>query len=138
MKLVRILILAVVMIVAQSIPAAAYDSAAFLRDCTQAVSQYDEPAKKAEASDVLAAERCRSFALGGFSVLNSLTINKVEARLICAPASVKQEQVVRVVSKWLKANPEKLHMKAEYAVVMSLREAFPCQKKGKESKSPLF
>lgn len=52
--------------------------------------------------------------------------------LVCAPANVKQEQVVRIVAKWLKDNPSKLHLAAEYAASVSLREAFPCAK----NKSP--
>lgn len=109
-----------------------YEASALLQDCTLAIKQYDGGVGKAVPADdgAVAAERCRSFSLGVFSVLRSLQVNK-ESFLVCAPANVKLEQVVRVVTKWLGDNPSKLHLSAEYAASVSLREAFPCQKKSK-------
>lgn len=110
----------------------AYDGAGLLQDCKLAMKQYETPAKKAEiASDeAVAAERCRSFLWGSFTVLRSVQINK-DTRLACVPATVKHEQVVRIVTKWLGDNPSRLHLPAEYATVISLREAFPCPKKNR-------
>lgn len=37
------------------------------------------------------------------------------------------EQSIRVILKWLKANPEKLHLRGDMLVLMALRDAFPCR-----------
>jgi hypothetical protein len=125
------LFLAVLLSASQADRCWSYDGAALSQDCTLAVKQYDATVKKAEPSEEsLASERCRSFTLGVFSIMRNLQVNK-ESFLVCAPANVKQEQVVRIVAKWLKDNPSKLHLAAEYAASVSLREAFPCAKKTK-------
>ena len=112
-----------------AVPGWGYDGTALLQDCTMAVRQYETPNKKTEFSaETMAAERCRSFAWGAFAVLRSLQFSTDKMRLICAPATVKQEQVVRIMAKWLGDNPARLHLAAEYAAVISLRETFPCPK----------
>jgi hypothetical protein len=132
--MIRLIIAVFAMLVTMGLlpyPCWSYDGAALSLDCALAVKQYDAGAKKAEPSEEgLAAERCRSFILGVFSVLQSLQVNK-ESFVLCAPANVHQEQTVRIVAKWLKDNPSKLHLSAQHAASVSLREAFPCQKKGK-------
>lgn len=124
---------------AQSGTVLCYDSAALMQDCTTAIQQYDTQTKKQVLPEEdKGAERCRSFILGAFSVLNSLQMNKEGAHLICAPNGVKQEQLVRIVKKWLTDNPAKLHLQAGIPTVLSLREAFPCANKGGKKISPVF
>jgi len=43
------------------------------------------------------------------------------------PEATNMEQAARIVVKWLKANPEKLHAAAALCVVLALSEAFPCK-----------
>lgn len=131
MRRLLINVCALVMILIQPFSGWSYDGAALSQDCMQAVKQYDAGVKKVEPSEEsLAAERCKSYTFGAFSVLRSLRVNK-QSLLLCAPATVQQEQVVRIVAKWLKDNPSKLHLSAEYAASVSLRDAFPCPKKAK-------
>lgn len=50
----------------------------------------------------------------------------------CIPMSVSNAQVVRVVLKYLDANPENLHHDATASVLLSLISAYPCtESKGK-------
>ena len=46
---------------------------------------------------------------------------------ICFPedGSVKLGQSARIVVKWLKENPDKLHWRGETVVLLALRQAFP-------------
>jgi len=44
----------------------------------------------------------------------------------CAPANATIEQLVRVVTKWMKEHPESLHLNAGVISYTALRAAFPC------------
>jgi hypothetical protein len=46
--------------------------------------------------------------------------------LFCIPEKATVSQLIQVVSKYLKENPEKLHLDASYLIIHALREAFPC------------
>ena len=46
----------------------------------------------------------------------------------CAPSHLKSAQIVKVVSKYLNNNPEKLHLNAAQLVIEALIGAFPCKK----------
>jgi len=50
--------------------------------------------------------------------------------IYCEPtATGNYDQLQRVVVKWLKNNPERLHMDARVLVTRGLIEAFPCPEK---------
>jgi hypothetical protein len=66
------------------------------------------------------AEQCHGFASG-----ISTSFNRV---LWCIPDDVELGQIILVVTKHLKENPEKLHGLAAALVVAALREAWPCPK----------
>lgn len=46
---------------------------------------------------------------------------------VCVPKSVPTGQVIRVLVKYLKENPEQLHYPADVLTIGALRRAFPCQ-----------
>jgi hypothetical protein len=46
---------------------------------------------------------------------------------ICIPEGVSSGQTVRIVVKWLRENPDKLHMPASVLAVAAIRNAFPCK-----------
>jgi hypothetical protein len=110
--------------------AAGYDGTALLQDCSAAVSEYTA-APGSPKNESIPAVRCTSFTWGAFTVLRSVQVGKSATRLLCAPATVKEEQVVRIVKKWLEEHPARLHLPAELTVTVSLREAFPCPKQQK-------
>jgi Rap1a immunity proteins len=45
----------------------------------------------------------------------------------CPPSNVSTEQAVRVVVKYLRDNPERLHMPAAVLVTDAIRRSFPCK-----------
>jgi hypothetical protein len=45
----------------------------------------------------------------------------------CIPDTVNQEQLARVVVKWLRNNPERLHEPASYLTSEALHAAFSCK-----------
>jgi hypothetical protein len=49
---------------------------------------------------------------------------------ICAPAESVAGQWERVVKKWLKEHPERLHEPAIILIVDAMRETFPCKDGG--------
>ena len=49
------------------------------------------------------------------------------AEPFCNPPSIKSNELVGVVTTYLHAHPEKLHMQAGKLVVEAFTEAFPCE-----------
>jgi hypothetical protein len=49
------------------------------------------------------------------------------AEPFCNPPSIKSNELVGVVTRYLNAHPEKLHMEAGRLVVDAFTEAFPCE-----------
>ncbi len=47
----------------------------------------------------------------------------------CPPTNVTNGQIYKIVAKYLKNNPDKLHLLADILVVNALRDVFPCKKK---------
>ena len=60
---------------------------------------------------------------------DGLTFVPPSRRWICLPGGVANEQVVRVVQKYLKENPETLHYLAQGQINNALVRAFPCKDK---------
>ncbi|AFY20781.1 Rap1a/Tai family immunity protein [Pseudomonas sp. UW4] len=46
---------------------------------------------------------------------------------ICVPGGVSNGQMVRVLVKYLEANPEKLHINATALTIFATQQAFPCK-----------
>ena len=53
--------------------------------------------------------------------------------LWCSSSSVTVGQIVKVVSKYLENNPEKLHLSASSLIRAALMQAFPCENHSKRS-----
>jgi hypothetical protein len=47
--------------------------------------------------------------------------------LFCGPGGATYGQSERIIVKWLKNNPERLHVRAKVVATRALMEAFPCQ-----------
>jgi uncharacterized protein YoaH (UPF0181 family) len=59
---------------------------------------------------------------------NDKSGSKGVIRHICVPDGVSTGQAVRIVVKWLRNNPERLHYPASVLALAGLRDAFPCSK----------
>ena len=65
--------------------------------------------------------------LAGFNEAAVLIGTGTSQKIYCLPsAGIENEQLVRVVKKYLDEHPEDLHRSARIAVLLALSEAFPC------------
>lgn len=112
---------------------AAEDGNSLLRECQAAVKSFD--GEKLDIRDSLNAAYCVAY-VSGILDLDAmwLAYDKKDAPKniplhVCTPEGegLESGQSVRIIVKWLKANPEKLHWRGETVVVMALRQAFPCK-----------
>ena len=55
------------------------------------------------------------------------TVESLPADMFCLPKDISTAQVIRDVTQYLEDNRENHHDLAAYLVLLSLREAYPCQ-----------
>ena len=71
---------------------------------------------------------CISYISGAHDMLRMLS-DGFKANLICTPKDgLSNDQLVRVVVKWIEKNPERMHESARMAILSAIGEAFPCTK----------
>lgn len=84
------------------------------------------------AKDEVQAALGKLYCIGYISGLidgHQITSNilKPEKKFLCLPKDgISNDQAVRIVVKWLNEHPEELHQTARVAVLVALRNAFPC------------
>ena len=61
---------------------------------------------------------CYGFVFGVFDVIQGVEV--------CEPDDVTGGQLIGIVRKYLKENPENLHLNAAFLVTLALSEVFPC------------
>ena len=66
------------------------------------------------------------FCHGYIAGVGSMLTWASERNRICIPDGVTGGQVVSIVRKYLKENPESLHESGDLLVTIALRKAFPC------------
>ena len=89
-----------------------------------AVSGDTSPATpKSEADRVT----CSTFLDAVFQTHNVYSSVLHVERQYCTPDNVTKGQVILVLSKWAKENPEKLHWDGAAVLLLALKGAFPCQ-----------
>ena len=69
---------------------------------------------------------CNAYIMGVSDTQDSMA----KTKLICLPVEVTSGQLGRIVLKFLKDRPEKLHHAAHGEVILALWKAFPCRKDG--------
>ena len=63
----------------------------------------------------------------GFLVYGELLSVPRKDRMACVPRGVTTIQIVRVIQKYLAADPEKAHRATRYIASVALARAFPCK-----------
>ena len=58
--------------------------------------------------------------------VNGVSNLAVTAALVCPPGGVTEEQLVNIVRKSMKENPEMLHLNAVGLVTFAISKVFPC------------
>ena len=67
--------------------------------------------------------------LAGFNEANIITHYETQRPPYCPPAEgIQNEQLIRIVYKYLRGHPKDLHQSARLCVLLALRNAFPCKK----------
>lgn len=109
------------------------DGNSLLRECRAAVRALD--GEKLDINESTEAGLCMGY-IAGVADLDAVwrsESKKGEFKNfplhICLPegGEVKLGQSARIVLKWLKDNPEKLHYRGDLAVLLALDQAFPCK-----------
>jgi hypothetical protein len=106
------------------------DGTTLLSKCTLAVRAFD--GEKLSSSDAVEGEFCVGYVLGvhdmDFTVQMLEEHEKVSLmKHACSPSNASTGQAVRVVVKYLRDNPERLHMPASVLITDAVRSAFPCK-----------
>ncbi len=60
-------------------------------------------------------------------VSKALNLKQVGIENVCVPDEVTVGQITKVVVKYLKDHPEKLHLGAGLLTMTALKDAFPCK-----------
>lgn len=103
----------------------------FIRDCSDVDAQRGELTDRALANIAT----CTGYLMGlndGIGVMVAVANQSNKAVLkspFCLPDSVTLGQQVRVVLKYIRANPGKAHMDTSVLATKALKEAFPCSSK---------
>lgn len=74
--------------------------------------------KRTEYKDYLLTGFCQGIAVGVFDSRKTLSF--------CPPSKIQLGQLIKVVSKYLDNNPDKLHLQASVLAELSFIEAWPC------------
>ncbi|MBI3663395.1 MAG: hypothetical protein HY234_10145 [Acidobacteria bacterium] len=73
---------------------------------------------------------CQSYIIGfieGYTLAKSMGESKTLKPSYCpSPTGTDTSQAVRIVTKWLSDNPDKLHIRADMLVLAAMSKAFPC------------
>ncbi|WP_369882181.1 Rap1a/Tai family immunity protein [Acidovorax sp. HMWF018] len=100
--------------------ASAADGNQLLDACQQAVKYFDGDKSDVDSFKAL---YCLGLVEG---TRNTMVLLDQQDPAACVPASVANTQAVRIVVKYLRANPERLHLDASASILLSLMAAYPC------------
>lgn len=64
----------------------------------------------------------------GFTVHDELLGVPRADRMVCIPRNVTNVQIIRVIGKYIDANPAKAHRATRLVASLALAQAFPCRK----------
>ncbi len=121
-RLIACIILFVLVVpVAHSAP----DGAQILEGCSAVIRQQE--GKDLSAEETFSALFCFGYVSGVTDMVGLFPPQKDGKKLICVPTSgISNDQVIRIVVKWLSSNPETLHQAARTEIFLALAKAFPC------------
>ena len=126
-KLTLLLLMASLFITSSASPGIAeVDGEMLLENCQEAVRSMDD--KNAAAVNFSSVNFCVGF-ISGVNDLHTTFVGSVscfDPPLFCSPRPADLEQLVKIVSVYLKAHPEDLHFNGSVLTVAALKDAFPC------------
>jgi hypothetical protein len=101
------------------------DGNELLEHCQVAVDYFDGD----ESKSVWKAHACIGYVTGMLDMnqaYDSDEFKHKDKKYFCRPQRASNGQIVRVVLKYLKNNPQNLHATKNYSVIIALKQAFPC------------
>ena len=95
----------------------------------------DRPPTETELEDLMKKTLCVGYLMGAIDATNTWqgAFEKagVQGVLFCLPeGGAEFNQTVRLVVSYLEAHPEDLHYRADSAVQLAFKDAFPCKEGG--------
>jgi hypothetical protein len=94
--------------------------------CNEAIKLFDSR----DEADVFSAGNCFGYIRAANDMYEIMVNNS--ARTICVPSGISGKQLIRIVDKFLKEHPEKLHNVASLLVYEAFQESFPCTERQPE------
>jgi len=106
------------------------DGSSLLTKCSLAVRVFD--GEKLSSEDVAKGAFCVGYISGNHDTDFMVQMLEEHQKITlmkhaCPPSNASTEQAVRVVVKYLRDNPERLHMPASILVTDAIRSSFPCK-----------
>lgn len=99
-----------------------------LRLCRSAIQIMDRnPQAGTTDEDLVGGGRCHGLIEGTVSTVHFMDALHEAKPTICIPGGVKTLQVMKVVVKFLEANPKFLNLNESGLVLMATKDAFPCK-----------
>jgi hypothetical protein len=109
-----------------SISSHAIDGNTLSQECNDAVKLLNNDGFATSSNPFVANQQTNNFSLclGYFQALTDL----FGGYLFCPPPSVTYNQSMRITTKYINDNPEKLNQSASVLIIDALSRAFPCSK----------
>jgi hypothetical protein len=106
------------------------DGSNLLTRCSLAVRVFD--GEKLSSADAVDGSFCMGYISGIHDMDYAVQMLEENEKITlmkhaCIPSNVSTAQVMRVVVKYLRDNPERLHMPASVLVTDAIRSSFPCK-----------
>ena len=121
----HLIILFALLVTVQAVHA---DGRELLDSCQALVNQMDTGHTPASADNYFKVGNCIGFVRGVRSTMQVLLSDEKNPLLkICWPKGGTDDQAARIIVKYLKANPEKLHEDQTSLAMLALGLAFPCK-----------
>lgn len=106
------------------------DGNSLLTKCSLAVRVFD--GEKLSSADAAEGSFCMGYLLGSHDTDYMVQTLEEHGKITlmkhaCVPSNVSTAQIIRVVVKYLRDNPERLNMPAPVLVTDAIRSSFPCK-----------
>lgn len=103
------------------------DGNELLSRCNAAINSMDNPSQLLDVTDFMGVGFCTGLLQGMTNLNRVYEIELNKKALFCTPNGITNGQTARIVVKYLKEHPEKLHENESVLAFLALQEAFPCK-----------
>lgn len=122
---ITLAVLLTFLFVSPEIHATERDGNKLLTDCSIAINVMEDVSK--EPTQITSTAYCLGHVRGADDMHNLYRAVSKSKPLYCMPSGVTMGQMVRIIVKYLKENPEQLHEDGTMLIAAALRDAYPCK-----------